>query len=493
MNETQLGLFQQQVNREQVVLLAEAISAKSRADVPPDDYTDLQIRIRERLLSTALPNYKQIAEEEGCSSGYVSRIYQDLVDAGIREPREYYERRDGLVVRMKGVEGTELATIERPSFEFASPVAQVFDNEKNAIVPVSVGSESHPVAQMLADSVRGMSDSVSQATARFIRYTESNDYDFLRPRLREWRDSLLAEGDKEPGSINNLVGTIRRRYQLLLKSNDFRDYVYSLTPGDQDILNKKAYVDEVMLRIQNEMEPGHSNVKVDKKSDAYVGEGSKKIWFTREQAIELMSAPAGNAPTRLAVIRDTAMLATFLCTGVRRNELRLMDVSHMRVMFDDHVALNVPKGKGGKQRNVVWGELAWCLKVIDGWLSAAEITEGAVWRGLWKEREDGSQKVRDERLSLSALNKIINPYEVNIDGVMRRSIVHDLRRTYARTQYMLGMDLLAVQANMGHAQIDTTKGYIGELGGEARAGKAAYDFKEAVEGAVFRIPDFPLE
>ena len=46
---------------------------------------------------------------------------------------------------------------------------------------------------------------------------------------------------------------------------------------------------------------------------------------------------------------------------------------------------------------------------------------------------------------------------------------HDCRRSYAYICYVeLGMDILALSQNLGHASIQTTRGYIGDLGIDKR-------------------------
>ncbi len=53
---------------------------------------------------------------------------------------------------------------------------------------------------------------------------------------------------------------------------------------------------------------------------------------------------------------------------------------------------------------------------------------------------------------------------------------HDLRRTYARRLYEAGMAPLEIQQNLGHADLQTTLGYIGTLGAAQRRPPAVYAF-----------------
>jgi integrase len=63
-----------------------------------------------------------------------------------------------------------------------------------------------------------------------------------------------------------------------------------------------------------------------------------------------------------------------------------------------------------------------------------------------------------------------------IDGQRRRVRPHDLRRTYARRLYEAGLDLVAIQQNLGHADVKTTLGYIGTLDADRRRAPAVYSF-----------------
>ncbi len=40
---------------------------------------------------------------------------------------------------------------------------------------------------------------------------------------------------------------------------------------------------------------------------------------------------------------------------------------------------------------------------------------------------------------------------------------HDLRRTYARLLHDAGVKMVAIQQNLGHATLDTTLRYVGNL------------------------------
>jgi integrase len=85
-------------------------------------------------------------------------------------------------------------------------------------------------------------------------------------------------------------------------------------------------------------------------------------------------------------------------------------------------------------------------------------------------------KVSTEALTTRSIQRIVKRYPIMIDGKRRAVKPHDLRRTCARRWYDDGMDLLSIQANLGHANIETTKGYIGETDMSSRQPTRGYEF-----------------
>ena len=130
------------------------------------------------------------------------------------------------------------------------------------------------------------------------------------------------------------------------------------------------------------------------------------------------------------------------------------------------------EGKGCKERLIPYGELSWVLAIVDRWLAAAGIGSGPVFRGIYK----GGRRLRRGRLSVRAIQYILASYPVMVDGELVTVRPHDCRRTYARRLYEAGMDLVAIQQNLGHADVKTTLGYIGTLDAGRRRAPAIYSF-----------------
>lgn len=190
--------------------------------------------------------------------------------------------------------------------------------------------------------------------------------------------------------------------------------------------------------------------------------------LTKEQAERLLYAPGTST---LKGLRDTCIIAMFLCTGIREAELCALDVDDLRQYWANELSLHVRKGKGAKARMVPYGELDWCLTIADKWMEKANIKDGAIFRSYYK----GFTKERG-RLDVRQVERIVSNYPITINGKKVNVRCHDLRRSYAKLNYLADKSTLAIQQNLGHADSKTTDGYIGNLDGKYRRPKAILSF-----------------
>lgn len=283
-----------------------------------------------------------------------------------------------------------------------------------------------------------------------------------QPDLARWRDDLLSRpvGENSDGTIRTMspssvaayLSTVRGAYKVLLISNDVRDLLWGMTDPEMPPERRAVFVNEMLTRLQNAVHPTTAAVKLTKVQDT---EDSKHLRLTSAQANALIGAPGMATPMGL---RDTALIALLLCTGIREDELCNLNVDDLRQKLGGELALRIQHGKGDKQRLVPYGELNWCLVLLDRWMQHAGIREGAVFRGLNK-----AQRVRRGRLTTRSVQRIVLNYPLIIDGCSTRVRPHDCRRTYARLMYEAGVGLLSIMQNLGHSDIKTTEGYIGAL------------------------------
>ena len=311
----------------------------------------------------------------------------------------------------------------------------------------------------------GSSRSANSRVRLFVAHQGTQWYN---PDLAAWRDALLASG-KSPETTRVYLSTVRKAYHNLLVDNGTRDMLFAEAKVDAPNAGPadlRAMVQETITRIQNAVAPENTKVEITKKQDRA---DSEHLRLTRAQANALMAAPV---LTTLAGYRNCALIALSLCTGVREFELVAVTVDDLRQSLGGELALLVRHGKGNQQRLIPYGELTFCLAIIDRWLRVARITEGPVFRGLYR----GGKTIRPHAITTQAVADILAKYFIMIDGEYRRVRPHDLRRTYARLLYDAGVDMVAIQQNLGHSDIKTTLGYIGTLDADKRRPSAIYSF-----------------
>ena len=293
---------------------------------------------------------------------------------------------------------------------------------------------------------------------------------WYQPDLRAYRDYLLHERQRadrqgrlvaarlSPATVQAHLGTIRGRYQELTRSNEVRDRLYGLMNPHASDAEQQAMVNEWFAQLTNDLHPETAPVKqvnVQDRAD------SEHLRLKPYQVGLLLSAPGlGN----LRGLRDTALMTLMVCSGIRAAEAAALQVDDLRQQLGGELSLRVREGKGVKQRLIPYGPLDWCLLYVDGWLRAAGLRAGAVFRGIRR----GGKSVRAQGIGTWTVNDIMNRYPISLDGGLRVVKPHDLRRTYARNAYDFGMDLERIRQNLGHTSLQTTQTYIGALDGRQR-------------------------
>ncbi len=278
---------------------------------------------------------------------------------------------------------------------------------------------------------------------------------WLEPDLASYRDYLFAKG-YVPSSVAAHLSTVRGRYRKVLRSNDLRDALYNQQPEGLTPADRKALVDELIERVNNAIHPDTAPVQIVTFQDY-----EPHLRLNPAQVKQLVTSP--NMRT-LPGLRDAALIHLMLATGLREEETALLDVADLYRTYEGENALEVRRGKGAKQRMVLYGDLEqWCLDVVDSWLVQAGIEAGAVFRGFWK-----NGVVRPTRLNKRSIQFILAQHQITHRGKPYTVTAHDLRYTYARHMRESGMSVEAIQKNMGHAKAETTMRYIGNLSAALR-------------------------
>lgn len=308
---------------------------------------------------------------------------------------------------------------------------------------------------------------------RYADWLNSNGDSWLQPDLAAYRDWLKSEHDLANSSIASHLATVRGRYNALLREDTTRDALRAMVHqklGDEagfaDII---AGQNELLSRLENAVHPSKAKVKVVKAQDV---EDSKHVRLTLEQASALAGKPGVDT---LRGLRDTALLALALCTGLRESELAALEVEDLRQELGGELSVRVKVGKGAKKRLVPYSAGDWCLPIIDSWLACAGIQDGRVFRSINK-----GGRVTGDGITRRTVIRIVKRYPVVIRGQARTVCPHDLRRSYARLEWEAGTDIEVICQNLGHIQLATTRLYIGTLDGAARRGKAVIPFDLSV-------------
>lgn len=167
-------------------------------------------------------------------------------------------------------------------------------------------------------------------------------------------------------------------------------------------------------------------------------------WLTQEQAQALIDAPD---VTTVKGLRDRALLALLLGTGLRREECASLTVEHLQLRDGRWVILNLI-GKRNKVRTVPVPH--WAKVYVDAWLFAASITDGVLFRTV---RRGGH--VHAQSMGAQGIYNVVKEYAPNMGA-------HDLRRTFARLARAGGASLRQIGHQMGHENEGTTERYVSE-------------------------------
>ena len=306
---------------------------------------------------------------------------------------------------------------------------------------------------------------------KFCRWLDAQGNRWHDPDLVAYRDSLL--GDYDASTVSAHLSTVRSQYRRLLTDNAVRDALEVAVraaldakgdpygPGDVEALVRRK-----LDRLGNATDPHKSSVKVVTSQDVA---DAAQLRLAEAQANALLAAPGVGD---LRSLRDTAVIGLLLCAGIREAELSALEVRDLRQTLGGELALHVREGKGAKERLVPYGALDWVLVLVDAWRKAAGIESGFVFRGFYR----GYHTARPGPLSVRAIEYILARYPIAVDGKLVAVKPHDCRRTYARRLYEAGVDVIAIQQNLGHTSLQTTLLYIGPLDADKRRPPAVYSF-----------------
>jgi site-specific recombinase XerD len=164
------------------------------------------------------------------------------------------------------------------------------------------------------------------------------------------------------------------------------------------------------------------------------------IYLTENELLKLLATPDR---TKEEGIRDFAILILFSYSGLRISELRGLNINSLN--FEDK---NVKvMGKGSKERIIPLIE-----PVIEAVKKYLEIRPTSDTEALFISKFK-------RRISIRALRNIVYKYRMLAGISVKNFSPHKLRHTFATLLHNHDVDILDIQALLGHASIATTQIY----------------------------------
>lgn len=290
----------------------------------------------------------------------------------------------------------------------------------------------------------------SRALIDFLDWYDANGRPgFSKGTVNAYREELLQAG-KSKSSINQALSAIRK---LAAKA------------ADNDLVPPTlAY--------------GVERVKGVKQEGVRAG-----AWLTIEQAEKLVNTPIDcwrrGEISALKAIRDQAILAVMLGTGLRRSEVAGLTWAMVQ-QRDGRWAIIDLVGKRGRVRSL--GIPPWVKVALDRWAQVSGVAfdggfgedgamgNGRLFRALNKDGQlAGKVKTKggyhtDGNLTPQAIYNIVAEHVLAAglyDAQGGTAVAaHDLRRTAAALALKGGADLRQIQQMLGHASITTTERYL---------------------------------
>src|SRR3990172_8122594 len=167
-------------------------------------------------------------------------------------------------------------------------------------------------------------------------------------------------------------------------------------------------------------------------------------WLTKAQATVMINAPDDT----LKGLRDRAILALMIGCGLRREEVAALMTAHLAQREGRWVILDL-LGKHNRTRTIPMA--AWVKGIIDRWMLAGAITEGALFPPI---RRGGH--IQPGQMTAQAIWNVVKEYAPIADLAP-----HDLRRTFAKLANQAGAPIEQIQRSLGHASVQTTERYLG--------------------------------
>ena len=222
------------------------------------------------------------------------------------------------------------------------------------------------------------------------------------------------------------------------------DYMQSLK--DQNLSDCTLEVYFRVLRLLYKYLEDEQRIFVDPTTGLnYVVKKRLKAAPTEEVITAVMDSVDTSTP---AGVRNRAMLEVLYGTGVRREELVVMNTEDI----DLDVGTIKIRGKGGKERLVPVGDHLgeWLRRyMVD---AKPKLMFEAETKALWVMQGGG-------RLGYSSIHQVLRVCKARI-GMTERLTVHDFRRAFATHMLQNGASPIELQALLGHSTLKHLSYYL---------------------------------
>lgn len=299
------------------------------------------------------------------------------------------------------------------------------------------------------DTSRATKDKRNRLMA-FVEWTNQYDINPDTLDLIAYREFLETERKFKPTTIRVHLATVRGRLKELLEGDRLNELLRGHWGAGEEL---KEYSDGLRTRFLEVLNQ-------DKGTSSQGSEWPRNLMLTEEEIQSLLDQL--NIETLLG-LRDAAIITLMIATGIRENEVVALNTTDLRQKTENgELALHVPSGTGCTERLIPYHKMAWVLEIVDTWMGAAQITDGPVFRGLYKTGEI----VRPNRLTGQTVEYLLKNYPIaryseELEILVVRPL--DIRHAYARYMYLNGLKIETIQGYLGLKRRATAFTYLGSI------------------------------
>lgn len=260
--------------------------------------------------------------------------------------------------------------------------------------------------------------------------------------IRAYLDWTSERKNEDPYS--HVVAYRRYLEDRKLSISTINRHLSALRNFFRTMCNMGLINDEVFRRIQNVRNIRSSGTK-------------HGTWLRLEDAQRLLAAPD---ITTLIGMRDRALLAVMLGTGLRRAEIAKLRIDHFKwegKFPNQSVTIENLLGKHNRVRSIPVQR--WVIKALGEYVAKQtefknHLTPHSVYMFFSIDRHGNWR----EKLTSQAVWNIVTRYAEQCG--FAHLAPHDLRRTYAELMRRNGAELEEIQALLGHSSLTTTQRYL---------------------------------